>query len=67
MPTDVTPKPKWPEPEYLGDGLYACYNGYQVELYASNGVMKTNKVFLDPGVLGAFLNYIDRLKTLGGK
>jgi hypothetical protein len=47
---------------YLGDGLYAEYDGYQIELYASNGVTKTNIVYLDSHVLHAFLNWIEALK-----
>lgn len=43
---------------YLGDGLYADYDGYQIELYASNGVEKTNAVYLEPGVLAAFQAFV---------
>jgi hypothetical protein len=46
---------------YLGDGLYASFDGYQVELYASNGIEKTNSVFLEPWVLSAFLKYVAEL------
>ena len=48
--------------EYLGDGLYADFDGYQIELYASNGVNTTNRVFLDPQVLEQFINYVEQLK-----
>jgi hypothetical protein len=47
---------------YLGDGLYASFDGYQIELYASNGICKTNQVYLDPHVLAAFLRYVESLK-----
>ena len=43
---------------YLGDGLFVDFDGYYVELYASNGVRSTNTVFLDPSVLNAFLSYV---------
>jgi hypothetical protein len=43
---------------YLGDGLYAAHDGHIVELYASNGVERTNRVFLDPDTLAAFIRYI---------
>ena len=67
MTEDVTVKPPQPEPVYLGDGLYAQFDGFQIELYASNGVMKTNKVYLEPSVLNAFLRYVEDLKKqLGG-
>jgi hypothetical protein len=47
---------------YLGDGLYASFDGYQIELYASNRICKTNQVYLDPHVLAAFLRYVESLK-----
>ena len=48
--------------QYLGDGLYVDYDGWQVEVYASNGISATNKVFMDPSVLKAFLRYIESRK-----
>lgn len=50
------------EPEYLGDGLYASWDGWQVHLYAHNGAYSTNEVFLEPAVLAAFLLYVENLK-----
>lgn len=47
---------------YLGDGLYADFDGYQIELYASDGGQKTNRVWLEPAVLEAFEQYIKRLR-----
>jgi hypothetical protein len=62
MPVDVSPKP--PESvTYLGDGLYAQFDGYQFEVYASNGIAKTNRVFFDPDTLSAFLRYVHRTET----
>lgn len=52
--------------KYLGDGLYADFDGSQVELYASNGIAKTNQVFLDPYVLQRFLDYVDTDTPYGG-
>ena len=46
--------------EYLGDGLYADFDGYHVEVYAWNGVNKTNRVFFEPSVLDTFLDYVRR-------
>lgn len=48
--------------EYLGDGLYVHFDGYQVVLSAFNGIEDTNTVYLDSSVLRAFLEYIERLK-----
>lgn len=51
-----------PEPTYLGDGLYASWDGHQIELYASNGIRKTNSVFLDGQVFAAFEEFVQRIK-----
>lgn len=48
---------------YLGDGLYAEYDGWQIKLYASNGVEATNTVYLEPQALRAFEAYVARLKA----
>jgi hypothetical protein len=50
------------EPVYLGDGLYAEFDGWQVRLYAHNGISSTNQVFLEPDVLVAFERYLLKLK-----
>jgi hypothetical protein len=47
---------------YLGDGLYATHDNWTVELYASNGIHKTDRVFLDAQTLKAFLAYVEPLK-----
>ncbi len=43
---------------YLGDGLYAAFDGYQVRLYTSTG----DAVYLEPEVLDNFLKYIGERK-----
>lgn len=43
---------------YLGDGLYATHDRWQVELFSHNGIEKTNRVFLEPSSLAAFLRYV---------
>lgn len=49
---------------YLGDGLYASFDGYQIELSASDGARKTNTVYLEPKVLRQFLEYVKTLERL---
>jgi hypothetical protein len=44
---------------YLGDGLYVDHDGYQVRLYASDGISVTNEVFLDPRTLESFLIWVE--------
>lgn len=46
---------------YLGDGLYADFDGYQIALNANNGIYDYATVYLDPGVLKEFLVYIEML------
>ncbi len=46
---------------YLGDGLYASFDGYQIRLYAprSDG---THEVFLEPATLAAFERFVASLR-----
>jgi hypothetical protein len=50
------------EPVYLGDGLYAVFDGFQIELYAHNGIEKTNSVYLEPSVLKNFEDYVKSIR-----
>lgn len=47
---------------YLGDGLYASFDGYQIWLKASNGVTVTNEVALEPAVFAALVAYEKKLR-----
>uniref|UniRef100_A0A6M3LR42 Uncharacterized protein n=1 Tax=viral metagenome TaxID=1070528 RepID=A0A6M3LR42_9ZZZZ len=54
--------------EYLGDGLYADFDGYQIILSANDrvgGDNSTDRVALEPGVVTSFLQYIARLRKEG--
>jgi hypothetical protein len=55
------------EPVYLGDGLYAQFDGWHIELYAWNGLGKTNRVFLEPAVLATFERYLENLRAMIAK
>lgn len=59
---DVMPRPPAERETYLGDGLYATHDGYQIELYSHNGIHKTASVYLEPSVLDAFEQYVKKLK-----
>ena len=48
MPTDARS-----DARYLGDGVYASYDGYQLKLFTHNGISTIHTIFLDPGVLQA--------------
>ena len=45
------------DPIYLGDGLYAEDSGYNIRLYASNGVTATEEVFLDREMLKKLVDW----------
>jgi hypothetical protein len=46
------------EPTYLGDGVYATFDGYQVKLFLHNGVHEYNPIYLEPAVIKAFERYV---------
>lgn len=46
-------------PRYLGDGLYAAFDGYQFWLLAFNGIEITNEVALDQETMMSFLGYVE--------
>lgn len=48
-----------PEPTavYRGDGVYVVRMSQYVEVYTHNGIVATNRIYLDGVVLAAFLKY----------
>ena len=57
-----------PYEDYLGDGLYADFDGYQIILSANDRVVgehSTDKVALEPGVVDNFINYVKKLREKG--
>lgn len=46
---------------YLGDGLYASFDGFQVKVYSSNGINATNEIYLEPVVFAALAAYCNRI------
>jgi hypothetical protein len=58
MEEKMTIKEEETKPTYLGDGLYVSHDGWQVELFAHDGIGKTNMVFLEPKVLERFLAWV---------
>lgn len=47
---------------YLGDGAYAEFDGFSFILTAENGYEVTNTVALEPSVLKAFEQFIEKIK-----
>jgi hypothetical protein len=50
-----------PNETFLGDGLFASYDGYHVKLRAPQPQGEDMAVYLDDRTLVAFLDYIDIL------
>jgi len=43
---------------YLGDSVYAAFDGYQVTLTTENGFGPTNTIYLEPNVVDALWKFI---------
>lgn len=46
---------------YLGDGVYAEYDGFHVTL-KGNAYFQDNVIYLDANALSEFLRYLERVK-----
>lgn len=51
-----------PSETYLGDGLYASFDGYQIGLRAPRGPDGDHRVFLNPQTLAALTRYVEALR-----
>jgi hypothetical protein len=51
--------------KYLGDGLYASYDGYQISLKANSSTEPSDIVFLEPKVIRSLELYINQLRAGG--
>lgn len=51
------------KPQYIGDGVYASFDGFQVWLKTSNGLETTNVIAIEPGVRSKLLDYFKWLDT----
>jgi hypothetical protein len=58
----ATPKDERSEAQYLGDGVYVSYDGYQVKLFTHNGKAVTNAIFLDHLVADSLRLYLEKKK-----
>lgn len=54
------------EDVYLGDGVYASFDGYHISLDL-RGQDNTTKIALDPRVVSSLESYIKRVKETVGK
>ena len=46
---------------YLGDSVYAEWDGYMIKLCTDNGLGEQNIIHLEPAVVEAFEKYIEAL------
>lgn len=52
------------EKVYLGDGVYATFNGFEIILTTEDGINISNKIYLDPHVMDALvLFYNNKMKV----
>jgi len=42
---------------YLGDGVYAIFDGYGIWLHANDHLRPTDRIYLEPPVLQALVNF----------
>lgn len=47
--------------EYLGDGVYASFDGYQIWLTAENGICATDSIALEPDVLNSLNRFAQKI------
>lgn len=48
---------------YLGDGVYAAFDGYEITLTTENGIEVTNTIVLEPEVLSALYVFVEFIKA----
>jgi hypothetical protein len=55
------------EQVYLGDGVFAHHDGYHIVLTTSNGIIETNKIYLDPWVISGLIQYATKVMQAKGE
>lgn len=50
---------------YLGDGVYAEYDGYQVRVFTSDGLCDTNEIFFEVDNAYALYNWLGKVYDWG--
>lgn len=51
---------KYPK-DYLGDGVYALFDGYGIWLHANDHENPTDKIYLEPEVFKALIRFDERV------
>lgn len=47
--------------QYLGDGVYVGWDGFNVWLFTDNGISVTNQIALEPQVIDTLKGWLERL------
>lgn len=53
--------------DYIGDGVYALFDGFGIWLHANDHEHPTDRIYLEPGVLKGLKNFEERCSQLGKK
>jgi hypothetical protein len=48
---------------YIGDGVYAEYDGYSIWLTTENGIETTNRICLDPEIYDSLTQFVESIKS----
>lgn len=51
-----------PPKEYLGDSVYATFDGLHVVLTTENGMGPTNQIYLEPSVVEHLCEFFTRIR-----
>ncbi len=49
--------------KYLGDGVYAEFDGFAINLTTEDGISTTNRIVLEPQVMAALESFVETLKS----
>ena len=49
--------------EYIGDGIYAAFDGYMLILTTENGIDVTNRIGIEPREWAKLTNYVEALPS----
>ncbi len=55
------------KPIYLGDSVYASFDGFMVRVYTDNGLGPENEIFLEPDVMQALIDFAKKAYTDEGR
>jgi hypothetical protein len=49
--------------DYIGDGVYAIFDGYGVWLHANDLDAPSDRIYLEPSVMKALANFYERQRN----